>query len=384
MTKQRSRLVAGVAAAIIVAALGGFGLAKFTTKPSAPAAAESAEKAAASDNLVMAPAAVTSAGIEVQTVTAGGLSSEILAQATVTPAPNGQAILTAPAAGAVTRILKRLGDPVRAGETIAIVESRDAAQFAADRDAADAKAALAHKRLTRETSLYQQRVSPRMDLETAEAEAAAADAEARRARVAAGAARVTADGRGVVVSSPISGRITSATVSLGAFVQPDTELFRVANPQLIQVEASVGAADALRIAPGDRAVLELPDGRILEGQVRAVTPALDATSRTATAVLDVGPGGLQPGQTARVRIYPRVAVASTSIVVPDEAVQTVGGKTVVFVRTQTGFRVQPVTTGERSAGRVEIVSGLQPGAQIATRNAFLLKAELGKGEGEDE
>src|SRR3546814_3051818 len=46
-------------------------------------------------------------------------------------------------------------------------------------------------------------------LEQAEAEAASAAAEARRASVAAGAARVTSDGRGVAVSSPISGRVTS-------------------------------------------------------------------------------------------------------------------------------------------------------------------------------
>ena len=39
---------------------------------------------------------------------------------------------------------------------------------------------------------------------------------------------------------------------------------------------------------------------------------------------------------------------------------------------------------QRSAGRVEIVSGLQAGQAIATRNAFLLKAELGKGAGEEE
>ena len=43
-----------------------------------------------------------------------------------------------------------------------------------------------------------------------------------------------------------------------------------------------------------------------------------------------------------------------------------------------------MTLGRRSAGRVEIVSGLQSGATIATRNAFLLKAELGKGAGEEE
>lgn len=383
MIRDRTKLLGG--AALALAALGGFGIAKLTTKPTPQAtAAESKAEPAAPDVISMAPAAITTANIEVVTVAPGGLASEILAHATVTPTPNGQAVLTARAAGSVTRILKRLGDPVRAGEALAIVQSREASQIAADRSVASARAALAHTRLARERSLYDQRVSPRMDLEQAQAEAVAADAEARRAQAAGSAAGVTADGRGVVVTSPISGRITSAPASLGAFVQPDTELFRVADPSQIQVEAAVSSADAPRIASGDRAVLELPDGRSLEARVRAVTPALDPTSRTATAVLDVGPSALQPGQSARVRIFPKVASASSAIVVPEEAIQTVGGRTVVFMRTPQGFKPQPVRVGVRSAGRAEIVSGLQPGSQIATRNAFLLKAELGKGEGEDE
>src|SRR3546814_6314489 len=129
-------------------------------------------------------------------------------------------------------------------------------------------------------------------LEQAEAEAASAAAEARRASVAAGAARVTSDGRGVAVSSPISGRVTSENVSLGAFVQPETELMRVADASKIQIEAAVGPTDAQRLAPGDRAIIELPDGRTVEGRVRAVTPGLANDTRSAKAVLDVS-GSLQ-------------------------------------------------------------------------------------------
>ena len=58
--------------------------------------------------------------------------------------------------------------------------------------------------------------------------------------------------------------------------------------------------------------------------------------------------------------------------------QVAEGRDAVFVRTQTGFRVQPVTVGQRSAGRVQIIQGLRGGEVIAVKNAFLLKAELGK------
>ncbi|MDE2570772.1 MAG: efflux RND transporter periplasmic adaptor subunit, partial [Sphingomonadales bacterium] len=115
---------------------------------STPAA--TAQPEASPNTVTLTPAAIKAAGVAVETVEAGGLSAEILASATVTAPPQGQAVLTARAAGAVTRIFKRLGDPVRAGEALAIVTSRDAAQIAADRTSAAAKATLASKNMARE------------------------------------------------------------------------------------------------------------------------------------------------------------------------------------------------------------------------------------------
>ncbi|MBX9859651.1 MAG: efflux RND transporter periplasmic adaptor subunit, partial [Sphingomonas sp.] len=384
---QDKRLLGGAAAVAIVAALGGFGVARWTgnepaaTEAASGNAAAPAEEEKTPDTVAMTAQAVQQAGIATETINPGGLGAEIVAQATVSASPQGEAIVTARAAGAVTRLMKRLGDPVRAGETLAIVESRDAAQFAADRTAAAAKSTLAQKALAREQYLFRQKVSARVELEQAEAEAASAAAEARRASVAAGAARVTSDGRGVAVSSPISGRVTSENVSLGAFVQPETELMRVADASKIQIEAAVGPTDAQRLAPGDRAIIELPDGRTVEAKVRAVTPGLANDTRSATAVLDVS-GSLQPGLAVRVRLMPSRGSTSNAIVVPEDAVQTLEGRDIVFVRTAQGFKAQSITIGQRSNGRVEIVKGLAAGSQVATKNAFLLKAELGKGAGE--
>ena len=386
MNKDKSRLYGGVAAAILIAGVGGFGLAKLTAGAGgASVASEHAEgehEEGDSGELEMTAEAIRAAGIQIQPVSAGGFAGEILAQGVVAATPGGEAVLTARAAGAVTHIFKRLGDPVRAGEALAIVESREAAQIAADRAVASARANLAQSTLARERRLFEQRVSPRQDYEQAQAEAAAANAEARRAQVAAGAANISADGRGVVVTSPIAGRVTAASLTLGAFVQPETELFRIADPKLVHVEASVSGMDAPRIAPGDRVVVEAADGRTVEGKVRSLTPGLNRETGAATAIVSVLGEGLQPGQAVRARVVATAAAGSTAIVVPDEAVQSVGGRDVVFVRTPIGFEARPVTIGQRGAGRVEIVRGLTAGQSIAARNAFLLKAELGKGEGE--
>ncbi|RQW38843.1 efflux RND transporter periplasmic adaptor subunit [Novosphingobium sp. LASN5T] len=378
------RLVASVAGALVLAAAGGFIAARWTGEPPTTAAPAEEAAEAAPTSLDLSAEAIRNSDIAVEGVSAGGLGSEIVVQAVVASSPTGEAVLTARAGGAVTRVFKRLGDPVRAGEALAIVESRDAGQIAAERSSAAARSTLAQRNLARERYLFEQKVSSRAEYEAAQAEAAAAEAEARRASAAMGAANVTRDGRGTIVSSPISGRVTSATVMLGAYVQPEAELFRVADPRQIQVEAAVGPADMARLAAGNRAVIELPGGGTIEGRVRAVTPTLSGQSRSATAVIDIVGGSLQPGLGVRVRLYPSLAAPSNAIALPDDALQSMDGKDVVFVRTTKGFRVQPVTVGQRSAGRVEILSGLKSGLQVATRNAFLLKAELGKGAGEEE
>jgi len=85
-----------------------------------------------------------------------------------------------------------------------------------------------------------------------------------------------------------------------------------------------------------------------------------------------------PGQLVQARIFASGGAVKGGVMVPQDAVQTIGERSVVFVRTAKGFRVQTVQIGSRSGGMVSIVSGLNAGTQIATTNAFLLKAEIEK------
>ena len=387
---NKTKLIAGAAIAALVLGGGGVMLGRTVFAPATTASAEAEKNEHGGEEnhgpegfVAMDDARAKAAGIVTEATQAGGLGAEIIAQGVVAAAPNGEAVLTARADGALTRIVKQLGDSVSAGETIAYLESRDAGSIAAERSAASARLIAARAAYAREKKLFDARVTARQDLEAAQATLAEAEAEARRTQSAAGAAKITGDGRFLAVTSLISGRITKADATLGSYVAAGTELFRVADPRKIQINASVLPADARRVQPGDRAVIELLGGDTINATVRAVTPSLDPESKAATIVLvPDGFGQLTPGQGLRVRITPRNAAPSASVGVPEEAVQSVEGRDVVFVQTPKGFQATNVTIGQRSAGRVEIVAGLKPGAVVATKGAFLLKAELGKGEAE--
>lgn len=366
----------------LVAAGAGFGAARLIRTSPATIAATSAPVGPAA--LKIEVKEIAAAGILVEPALGGNIGAEILAPATTAAQPNGVASLTAHAEGIISRLNKRLGDPVRAGEVLALVDSKDAAQIASDRASAEARAVLARRVGEQEESLFQQGATSRRALQTAQAGLAAAEADARRARESATTANLAADGHSVAVVSPLSGRITAQAAALGAFVRTETELFRVSDPRLVQVEAQLTALDAARVRPGDPASLMLPAGPVIAAEVRSVTPALDPQTRTQTAVLSVPDGvALAPGETLQVRISPK-SMASSGIVVSEEAVQVIEGRDAVFARTKDGFIVRNVTVGSRGAGRASILSGLRPGEEIATRNAFLLKAELGKGTGDEE
>ena len=275
---------------------------------------------------------------------------------------------------------KTLGDYVRAGETVARIESADAAALASQLNAARARVNELSAAYERERRLFEASVTARQDLEAARANLQVAQSELSRAQAAVAAAGVSGDGRSLAVTSPLAGRVTAAPIILGAFVASGEELYRVVDPNAMQVEVALPAADATRIAPGDEATLEVGDDSEVGARVRSVTPSLDMESRSATAVLALSRPipGLQPGAFLQARIRPSEEVDQTRISVPEDAVQTIDGQDMVFVRTRRGFQARPVVTGTRSGGQVVIESGLEPKWRIATANAFLLKAELEK------
>src|SRR3546814_166975 len=118
-------------------------------------------------------------------------------------------------------------------------------------------------------------------------------------------------------------------------------------------------------------------------RVDFVSPILDETTRLAggIAVIDNRAGQWRVGEpvTAAIQL---AGSGPASLLVPQSAVQTVEGRSTVFVRTDHGFKATPVTLGSPNGDNVVVTSGLKGHEQLAGPNSFTLKAELGKGEAE--
>lgn len=334
--------------------------------------------------LTISNAQLANSGIALHTIKMGGIV-EVIVPATVETTPTGSARLDARADGTIRKILKTHGDYVRVGETVAIIESSQAALYSSDIAMANARLSQAQAAYEREKRLYDAKVTARQDLEAAQAQMAIARADYKRAKNTANAAGVTGNGNMIAVTSPIAGRVTNTPALLGSYVTAGTELMRIVDPNRVQVKAALPAKDATRINVDDKAVIRLANGEEIGAKVRSVTPSLDAETRSAIAILtpDRLVPSLQPDAFAEVRILLAAESDPNAINVPEQAVQNMDGKQVVFVRKGETFQPVAVTTGTRSNGFLTILSGVKAGDRIAAENAFLLKAEIEKSEAGD-
>jgi cobalt-zinc-cadmium efflux system membrane fusion protein len=289
-------------------------------------------------------------------------------------------VVSATIGGRVVSLTRNLGQSVRRGDALAIIESREAASLNAEIEAARARSALAQSNLRREQRLFAERVSPEQDLIAARTAATEANIAVRLAQQQLSATGGSGGALNrVAIRSPLSGQIIARSATLGQTVAADGELYRVANLSRVTIAASLSPADAGKVKPGTR-VEVTSAGRRQEGRVTFVSPALDETTRLVQVIasLDNAGGTWRVGEPVTASIL-LPSIGDHSITVPSTAVQSVENKMVVFVRTPSGFKAVPVQAGRRNGDQVVITSGLTGSERIATTNSFTLKAELGKG-----
>ncbi|MDP3405795.1 MAG: efflux RND transporter periplasmic adaptor subunit [Brevundimonas sp.] len=389
---NKTWLMAGVAAVVV---LGGAGLYAMTRSPAeAPAAegeaghseeegehAEGEEAGGEEGVVVLTAAQITAANIAIVAVTGGG-GGETRLSGRVEPMIDARAAVAASVGGRVERVLVAPGQSVRAGQPLAILVSGDAASLRADADAAAASADAARRAYERDRNLEEAGVVARQEVETSRAQSLSAEAAARAARARVSAAgSPNASGR-LSVTSPISGVVTSVQVGPGGFAAQGGLIAEVTNPARVEIVFNAPPALAAQVRTGSAVRVQGPAGEfdaVVTGVAAGAGPESGATVIRARPT-----GGSLPPAGSAVSGTVVTGGAAGSLTVPSVAIQTLEGASVVFVRTADGFRAVPVLVGRQAGDRTEILSGLTGAERIAGANAFLLKAELAKGEAGDD
>ena len=379
------------AAALLFAVLAGYGIAKLTGGQDAgPSPAghvdgggqdeHGDEEAEGEEGLVvLTQPQIEASGIQVVALGRGG-GGETRLSGRVESAVGARAAVAASVGGRVERVVVAPGTPVRAGQPLAVIASGEAATMRAGADAARAEAHAARLVYQRDQSLVTQGVVARQELEASRARSLAADAAARAAAAQVAAAGSPDAGGRVTITTPVAGIVGAVQVTPGGFVAAGDLVTNVSDPAQTELVFSAPPALAAQIAPDAR--IEVT-GATESFSAVVIGVAADVREQGGMAIIRARPeSGTLPPAGSPVSGVVVAAGQDDTLTVPVDAVQTVEGRSVVFVTDEKGFRVTPVLAGRRAGDRVEILNGLSGDERVAGSNAFLLKAELAKGEAE--
>lgn len=385
-------LTIGGAAALALLGASGYFLLQDTNAASAAATSEAGhddeegrhaegEAGAPEGFVAMSAAQIQAASIEIVGVGSGGGGETRLA-GRVEPMVDSRASVAAAVGGRIERVLVSPGQAVRIGQPLVSMVSGDAASLRAEADAAHAAYVAAEQAHNRDEELADQGVVSRREAEVSHALALSAQATARAANArAAAAGSPNASGR-LSVTSPISGVVTNVQVGPGGYVTQGGGVAEVTNPARVELVFSAPPELAATVRSGASLRVTGPSGEF-DAVVTGVAADAGLTGSGATVIRARSPGAtLPPAGSAVAGSIVTGEVVAGSFSVPTAAVQTVDGTTVVFIQVEGGFQAQSVLAGRQAGGRTEILRGLTGAERVAGANAFLLKAELAKGEAE--
>lgn len=292
--------------------------------------------------------------------------------------------------GVAASVAASVGESVRAGQTLAVLESRALAKTTAAWLGAREQLRLAHDYFQRIDRLHDKGIAT--DREHLQARRALAEARIQ-AKAGAHALRALGFSQAWIeklpqapesarfrypLAAPIDGVVLQRHLTRGEAVAADAEAFEIADLDTVWVDLDIFQRDLAQVREGQSVLITAGDMRV-EGDIAWVRPIVAEDTRAALARVVLAnpghrwkPGMFVQGQVVLQRVKAPLVVART-------ALQTVEGETVVFVQTAAGFVPQAVTTGVEGSDKVAIESGLEPGQRYVAEGAFTLKAELAKG-----
>jgi cobalt-zinc-cadmium efflux system membrane fusion protein len=284
----------------------------------------------------------------------------------------------APASGRVLSIQVKPGDMVKRGETLATIDSADAAAAESDLVKAEIEAERAQRAADRQKILFDHGAIAEKDYIDTKAAADSAEAELARSRRHLEVLGMTPGAKTdrIPLLSPSPGIVLTVSAAAGEFsksLDNSDPLLTIADLSTVWIMGDVFEKDIAKVQPGTKVSVTVDafPGQQLAGHIDSVSGALDPTTRT----LKVRVALANPGQKMKPEMFAAIHVDlgnHKAVVVPSTAVIHEGLATVVYVEINGKPEQRNVTTGRAVDGKVEITSGLEAGQQIAVNGAELL------------
>ena len=287
------------------------------------------------------------------------------------------AAIKARTAGEIQGLTKREGDPVKAGEVVARIDSTEAQarvrQAARQAESAQSQVAIARRTFDNNQALVRQGFISSTALETANANLASAEATHQAALAALDIARKSlAD---TTLRSPLTGQVSARLVQNGERVGIDTRVLDVVDLSGFEMEAAIAPADAVAVKVGQTARLTVEGlSDPVQATVARINPSVQAASRSVLVYLRVPAlPGMRQGLFAQGAIVtgridaPAVPADSVRNDKPEPYVQVLQDGVVRHVTLVPGPR------GLHAGVPMQAVAMLADGAQVLAATAGLIR-----------
>ncbi|UXY14082.1 efflux RND transporter periplasmic adaptor subunit [Chitiniphilus purpureus] len=336
------------------------------------------------EGLVMTQARLRQAGITIETAGPGELGDAVPLPGELRFNQDRLTEVTPRLAAVAVSVHRNLGDTVKRGDLLAVLESQTLAEWRSAYLANRKRAQLARITYQREQKLWQDKVTAEQDYLAAQKELDEAEIalQASKDRLASIGAALPGANRSLAryeLRAPLDGTVIEKHLTAGEAVKEDATLFQIADLSDVWAEFAVYPRNLEQIKLGQQVTVRAGEGGIAAtGKVAYIGALVGEKTRTATArvTLPNPDGRLRPG------MFVNIEVAQGHIKVPvavkADAIQSVEGRNVVFVREGERFEPRPVVLGRQTGSLIEIRSGLKSGQRYAAANSFVVKAELGK------
>lgn len=366
---------------------------------SAKTAGESSGAAIAKD-ITMSASQILHGKVQWTTVTMSTTTESAVVPGTLVPNEDHTVRIGAPAAGRVVKVLVRPGDMVRVDQPLVTIQSPAAGMAQAELSkavaqvsAARAGAQYAATARARAERLLALKAIPRQeseraiaDDELARAALTQADAEAQRARSTAEQLSVASNASGeIVLRAPIAGVVLSRTAVPGTVIDAGAPLVVITDPSTLWLAVSAPESMTRLFARGGvlRFIVISNASDTLTARIEAVGAGLDEATRTLAvrALVANRDGRLKSEMLANVIV--RGGERAPAVLLPDDAVQSIDGKTHVFLvqaGANGGAKItrREVVVGTRAGGNIAVLRGVASGDVVVTAGAFAVKSQFQK------
>ena len=180
----------------------------------------------------------------------------------------------------------------------------------------------------------------------------------------------------VPIKASAAGVVVDRKITPGTVVSIGQEAFTVTDSSSLWCIANFPETALSRLRIG--AVVEVnvrafPD-RHFSAKVIRLGETIDPSTRTLLIRAEINSQGLlKPEMLATIRLR---LPASRTLVVPESALQVVGGKTTVFVEATPGKFLPRIVEAQVENGQAIILAGLKEGERVATKGSYFLKGHL--------